>query len=287
MSIEFAAKGEGRTLYVVVTLLLLHLTLISIQVQDPEGTLLIRRWVMRAGAPVLRLSSTVTHSVGSVWNDYIWLRGARSENDRLRETVRQLSLLNSGFDQAKAENQRLRQMLAFKDNLGCSALGARVIGRTPNFLSNTLYLDHGWSDGVRPDQPVVTESGVIGRTVLVTRDNCQVQLLTNADASIGVMIERTGTPGVARGTENLYLDLNYVGNTEEVKEGDFLLTSGLDGIYPKGLQVGKVTESQKGKTGFRVIRIQPSADMIRVEEVLILLGAPKSAADIPAPVAGK
>ncbi len=283
MSIEFAAKGEGRTLYVVITLLLLHLTLISIQVQDPEGTFLFKRWVMQAGAPVLRVSSSVTRSVGGAWYGYIWLHGARAENERLQDTVRQLSLLNSGLEQAKAENERLRKLLAFRDGLGCKALGARVIGRTPNFLANTLFLDRGWSDGVRPEQAVVTESGVIGRTVLVTRDNCQIQLLTNADASVGVMIERTGTPGVARGTENLYLDLNYVGNTEEVNEGDFLMTSGLDGIFPKGLPVGKVVESQKGKTGFRVIRIQPSADMVRVEEVLILLGAPKSAADIPAP----
>jgi rod shape-determining protein MreC len=134
---------------------------------------------------------------------------------------------------------------------------------------------------------VVSDAGVVGRTVLVTGGNCQVQLLTNADASIGVMIERTRAPGVLRGTENQLLDLSYISNTEEVNVGDVLLTSGLDGIFPKGLPVGKVVDSQKGRTGFRVIRVEPNADMIRMEEVLIMLNLPKPVADLPVPSAGK
>jgi rod shape-determining protein MreC len=101
------------------------------------------------------------------------------------------------------------------------------------------------------------------------------------------MVERTQTPGVLRGTENLLLNLNYISNTEEVNAGDTLVTSGLDSIYPKGLRVGKVVESQKGKTGFRTIRVEPDADMIRIEGVLILLGLPKPLANLPAPGAGK
>lgn len=287
MSIDFASKGEGRPLYVVAALLLLHLTLISVQVQDPSGTLLFKRWVMVAGAPVLKGSSDVSRTLSRFWTGYVWLHGTRAENERLKDDMRQLALLNSGLEQAKDENARLRLLLVFRENLGCRALGARVIGRTPNFLSNTLFLDRGWQDGVRPDQPVISETGVVGRTVLVTRDNCQVQLLTNADASVGVMIDRTRTPGVAHGTENLLLDLKYVANTEEVNAGDYLLTSGLDGVFPKGLPVGKVVDSQKGTTGFRVIRIEPSADMVRIEEVLILLGIPKPMADMPSPGAGK
>ena len=287
MSIDLASKGEGRPLYVVLALLLLHLTLISIQVQDPSGTLLFKTWVMVAGTPVLKGSSDVSRAIDRLWTGYVWLHGTRAENERLKDDMRQLALLNSGLEQAKEENARLRLLLAFRDNLGCRTLGARVIGRTPSFLSNTLFLDRGWQDGVRPDQPVISETGVVGRTVLVTRDNCQVQLLTNADASVGVMIDRTRTPGVAHGTENLLLDLKYVANTEEVNDGDYLLTSGLDGIYPKGLPVGKVVDSQKGKTGFREIRVEPSADMVRIEEVLVLLVTPKSMADAPAPGAGK
>ncbi|MBZ5498010.1 MAG: rod shape-determining protein MreC [Acidobacteriia bacterium] len=287
MSIEFAAKGEGRILYVVIGLLLLHLTLISIQVEDPAGTVLIKRWVLAASAPILNGSSNVSRGLGNLWTSYLWLHGARGENARLKEDVRQLTLLNSSLAQAQEENARLRRLLAFSAALPGQTLGARVIGRAPNFLANTLYLDRGSADGVRADQAVVSDAGIIGRTVLVTRNNSQVQLLTNADASIGVMIERTRVPGVVRGTENLLLNLNFISNTEDVNVGDTLVTSGLDGIFPKGLSVGKVVESQKGKTGFRTIRVEPGADVVRLEEVLILLGTPKVVADPPAPRAGK
>ncbi len=287
MSIEFASKSEGRTLYVVIALLLLHLTLISMQVEDPSGTLLFKRWVLLAGTPILNSTSNMSRDVGSWWKGYLWLHGARAENTRLREDVRQLALANSNLMQAQEENSRLRRLLDFSVVLPYQTLGARVIGRTPNFLSNTLFLDRGSADGVQADLPVVSDTGVVGRTMLVTPNNCQVQLLTNADASIGAMVERTRAPGVVRGTENLLLDMNYVSNTEEVNVGDTLITSGLDGIYPKGLPIGKIVDSQKGKTGFRAIRVEPSADVVRTEEVLILFGVPKLVAPPPAPRTGK
>lgn len=287
MSIEFAARGEGRLVYVVIGLLLLHLTLISIQVEDPSGTLLFKRWALWAGAPVLNGSASVSRAAGNLWNGYVWLRGARAENEQLKEDVRQLALLNNKLTQAQQENARLQRLLNFKSESPYQTLGARVVGRAPNYLSNTLYLDRGAVYGVHPNQPVVSDTGVIGRTLLVTETNCQVQLLVNADASIGVMVERTRTPGVLRGTENLLLNLNYISNTEEVNVGDTLVTSGLDSIYPKGLRVGKVVESQKGKTGFRTVLVQPDADMLRIENVLILTGLPKPPADLPAPGTNK
>ncbi len=287
MSIEFAPRGEGRVLYIVIALLVLHLTLISIQVQDPSGTLLFKRWVLIVSTPILNGSSYLAHGVSGFWNGYVWLHGARAENERLKEDVRQLALLNHDLEQAREENVRLRQLLAINSALPYQTLGARVIARAPSYLSNTVYLDRGTADGIRVDQPVISDTGVIGRTVLVARNSCQVQLLTNADASIGVLVERTAVPGVVRGTENSLLSLNYISNTDEVNADDTLITSGLDGIYPKGLPVGKVVNSQKGKTGFREIRVQPNADMIRIEDVLILLGSSKPVASPPSSGAAK
>jgi rod shape-determining protein MreC len=274
VSIELASRHEGRLLYVVVALLLMHLTLISVQVEDPAGTLLFKKWVMMASAPALTGASRVTHGIDRLWAGYVWLVGTHAENERLKESVRQLALANSSLAQAEEENLRLRRLLGFRDGAEFRTLGARVVGRIPHYLSNILYLDRGSSDGVSGSLPVVTHAGVIGRTLLVTPSSAQVQLLTNADASIGVLIERTRVPGVVRGTENLLLELNYVANTEDVVEGDVLLTSGLDGIYPKGLPVGKIVRSEKGKSGFRTIRVEPVADMVRIEEVLILLDSP-------------
>jgi rod shape-determining protein MreC len=286
VSIEYA-RGEGRIIFVVIGLLLLHLTLISLQVEDPSGTLLFKRWVLAVGAPILSGSSSVANGVGGLWTGYLWLHGARGENERLKAKVRRLELLNSHLEQVTQENDRLRRMLDFHAVLPVSSLGARVIARAPSFLSNTIYIDRGSADGVRPNMPVVSEVGVVGRTILVTRNNSQVQLITNADASIGVMIERTRVPGVLKGTENPQLDLNYISNTDEVNVEDLVVTSGLDGIFPKGLPVGKVIDSQKGTTGFRDLRVESHADLVRIEEVLILLGSPKAPADSAVIEAGK
>jgi rod shape-determining protein MreC len=272
VSIELAPKArEGRALYVLIFLLLLHLTLLSLQIEEPGGTLLIRKWVLLAEAPFLNASSAVSAGVRNVWHGYFWLRGARKENQQLQDTVRQLTLQANRLEELKQENLRLRKLVALKANIPYETIAARVVSRTPNFMSNVIYIDRGARDGVAVDEPAITAEGIVGRTILVTDFNAQVQLITNADASTGAMVDRTRSPGVLRGSGDLMLDLNYISNSEQINPGDIVLTSGLDGIYPKGLPVGKVVESRKGNSVFRAIKVQPSADLVHFEEVSVVL----------------
>ena len=272
MSIEFAGKiREGRLLYVLIPLLVLHLALLSIQIEDPTGIILLKRWVLRAGAPFLNASSSISHGVVRLWTNYFSFRDARAENDRLYEKLRQLNMRDNALTQMEAENVRLRGLLSLKETLAVKTIAARVVSRAPSYLANVLYIDRGTSDGVRANAAVLADNGVLGRISLVTPSNSQVQLISNADASIGVMIERNRSPGVLSGSGNTLLELKYVSNFEQVVVGDVLLTSGLDGIYPKGLPVGKVVESRKGKSVFRVIHVEPNVDLMRVEEVLVVM----------------
>ncbi len=271
MSIEFAPKmKEGRLVYVLVPLLLLHLVLISVQIEDPTGTILLKKAMFLASAPFFNLSAGISRGGQHLWQNYVWLHGAREENTRLKEAVQQLSLRARALAEAQEENARLRRMLNLAPGLPERGIAAHVVGRVPNYLANMLYVDRGSSSGIRADSPVLTGDGVVGRVILTSPHNSQVQLITNPDASVGVMIYRTRTPGVLRGSGDPLLSLNYIGNTEQVEPGDVVLSSGLDGIYPKGLPVGKVVESYKGKSVFRVIQVAPTADFARIEEVLIL-----------------
>lgn len=282
MSIEFAPQErEGRSVVVLIPLLLLHLALISLQVEDPAGVLLFKRWVLLASSPFFNASSAVSHGISSTWRNYVWLHGARQENERLQENVRRLSLRDSALSQIKDENARLHRLLSLNDSLELRSIGAHVVGRTPGFLSNLLVIDRGSQDGVRIDSAVISAEGVVGRTVLVSPHHSQVQLISNPDASIGVMLETTRSPGILKGTGSGVLDLHYLSNTERVEPGDKVLSSGLDGIYPKGIPVGTVTDSRKGKSVFRVIRVDPAADLIHLEEVLVVLGGPKPAVPPP------
>jgi rod shape-determining protein MreC len=272
VSSELTSKGnKERTVLVLIPLLILQLALLSLQIEGPSGTLLFKTWTLAAQAPVIAVASGITRGISNVWRSYVWMVGARAENEQLRQTVRQLSLVHSAYEQMKQENIRLRRLVSLNETVPFKTIGARVVARTPGFLSNVIYIDRGSSDGVRVDAPVFSGDGVVGRAVIVAAHQSQVQLITNPDASMGVMLEQTRTPGVLRGSGDLLLDLNYVSNTEQIAVGDMVFSSGLDGIFPKGLVIGKVVDSRKGKGVFRAIKVEPIMDLVRIEEVSVLL----------------
>jgi rod shape-determining protein MreC len=264
-----------RTAWVFATLLILHLVLLSIQIEDSSGTILLKTWALRIQAPVLAAGDTVFGGIKQNWYDYVWLIGARAENRQLKETVSRLSILNSSYEETRLENERLRGLVAMSDSIGSDTgfrmIGARVSARTPEFLANILYVDRGSKHGVRINSPVVSGEGIVGRVILVAERYSQVQLLTNPDASIGAMLAESRTPGILTGTGNALLTMNYISNTLPVKVGEIVLSSGLDGIFPKGIMIGEVVVSERGNDIFREITVKPAIDMIRLEEVVILL----------------
>jgi rod shape-determining protein MreC len=263
--------NKERAVLVLIPLLVLHLALLSIQIESSSGTLLAKSWTLALQAPILSLSAKVTGGVKQTWQKYLWMVGARAENEMLQTTVRRLLLMNNEYAQSQLENERLRHLLALNERMEFKSVGARVVARTPAFLSNVVYLNRGSAEGVYVDAPVISGDGIIGRVFLVTTHQSQVQLITNPEASIGALLDRTRTPGVLRGSGNPLLEMAYIGNTESVEVGDIIVSSGLDGIYPKGLPIGKVVDSRKGKGVFRTIKVEPQVDLIRLEEVSILL----------------
>jgi len=195
VSLEIAPKArEGRTTLILIPLLVLQLALISIQVEDPGGTTLFRRFVLFIGTPFISGSAAISRGASHLWSTYVWLVGARSENERLHETVRELTLRDQALTQMKEENARLRRLLAFRERSGFRTIGARVVGRVPNFLASVMYIDRGSADGLTVDMPVVSGEGVVGRTTAVSLRQAQVQLITNSDASTGVMIATSHSP---------------------------------------------------------------------------------------------
>jgi len=263
--------NKERAVLVLMPLLVLHLALLSIQIESSSGTLLIKTWTLAVQAPILSFSSSITGGVQHVWQNYLWTIGARAQNEQLQKAVHELMLINNSYAQSQKENERLHRLLSMNERMEFKSIGARVVGRTPAFLSNMVYLDRGSEEGVRADAAVLSGDGIIGRIVLVTKHESQVQLITNPDASIGAILERTRTPGVLRGSGDPLLEMAFVNNTETVEVGDIVVSSGLDGIYPKGLPIGKVVDSSKGKGVFRSIKVEPRIDLIRLEEVSVLL----------------
>jgi rod shape-determining protein MreC len=263
--------NKERALIVLIPLLVLQLALLSLQIENPSGMLLFKSWTLTVQSPFVAAASSITGGIQRVWRNYFWLVGARAENERLKDQVRRLALQNNAYQQTRQENFRLLQLLSMNKVNPFKTIGARVVARTPSFLSNVIYINRGTADGVYSDAPVLSGDGIIGRTILVAKHQSQVQLIANPDASIGVIVERTRTPGVLRGTGDDLLDLNYIGNTEQINVGDIIVSSGLDRIYPKGLAIGRVVDSRKGKSVYRSIKVEPVVNLIRLEEVSVLL----------------
>ena len=269
--------NRERTAWMFVPLLILHLVLLSLQIEDSSGTILLKTWALRIQSPVLTANDTVFGGLNQIWHDYVWLVGARTENRRLKETLNRLSFLNRSYEEARQENERLRSLAAMSESVregtDFRIIGARVSARTPEFLANILYVDRGSKDGVCVNAPVFSSAGIVGRVVLVTERYSQVQLITNPDASIGAMLEESRTPGVLTGKGNTLLSMNYISNIQTVKVGEIVLSSGLDGVFPKGIVIGTVVASERGNDIFREIKVKPAVDMVRLEEVAILLNS--------------
>lgn len=264
-----------RIAWVFAPLMILHLVLLSLQIEDSSGTILLKTWALRIQTPVFAASDAVFGGIRQFWHDYIWLIDAREESRQLKEKVSRLSILNKSYEEARLENRRLRRLVSMIESISGDAefsiVGARVSARTPEFLANILYVDRGSKHGVRINAPVISGDGIVGRVVLVTELYSQVQLITNPDASIGAMLSESRTPGILTGTGDELLTMNYISNILPVKTGEVVVSSGLDDIFPKGIVIGEVVVSERGKDIFREIKVKPAIDLIRLEEVAILL----------------
>jgi rod shape-determining protein MreC len=175
--------------------------------------------------------------------------------------------LNEDAQQAR----RLQTLLGFREQFILQTIAAQVIGSSGSEQSRSVYIDKGWSDGVKPDMAVITAAGVVGKVLRVFNKTTSLVLLVNDQTSgVGAILEKSRLQGVLRGTPLGEVVLEKVMSDETVQPGERVLTSGGDRIFPKGLPVGTVTQVSPGAELFLNIRVKPAADLGRLEEVLVI-----------------
>ncbi len=209
------------------------------------------------------------------WRDYVALRGARAEAARLTRELGTVERERQALGQVRAENERLRALLGFaQSSPDLTTVGARVIGARldPKGALQLLTLDRGAADGVAPLMPVLTAEGVVGRVHSVFRGTSDVLLIVDRNSSVAVRIERSRARANVRGLSLPDVcRLDYVLRSEDVLEGDALVTSGTDGIFPRGLKVGRVTRVKRGTYGlYQTADVIPAVSVTRLEEVLVV-----------------
>ncbi|MEE8129613.1 MAG: rod shape-determining protein MreC [Vicinamibacterales bacterium] len=262
-----------RTGYLVLAVVVGHVILISAHVNARPGASVLENLTFGVFAEVQRLATSVGNGVVGVWTGYVGLRGLRSENEVLARDVAALQLQLQEQRAMAQRADRLEQLLEFRQHLALPTMSARVIAAdaTPYFL--TLTVDRGTEDGIRSDLAVLAPTGVVGRVVgQPAARAARVQLLIDRNAAAGALIERTRASGVVMGEDDeTSLRMEYVSNLETVWVGDRIVTSGIDGIYPKGFAIGTVTDIAPGVGLYQTIQIAPAVDFSQLEDVLVVM----------------
>jgi rod shape-determining protein MreC len=268
--------GRYRNLIVLVGVLFVQILGLAVQVRrttDNEPTRLIRIWAVGTTTPLEKALVWVKTSSGGVWHNYFYLRGVRAENRSLKEQIERMRLEQVRMSQDADQARRLQSLLAFKEQFISQTTAAQVIGGSGSEQSRLVYIDKGYNDGIRPDMAVITADGVVGKVLHADPANrhvAQVLLIDDQSSGVGAILDKARLQGILRGTPSGEVMLEKVMSDEAVPAGEEVLTSGGDGIFPKGLLVGRVTKVTPGGDLFLNIRVRPAADLSRLEEVLVV-----------------
>jgi rod shape-determining protein MreC len=259
-----------RPLLVLSGAVVLNLILISAQVTTTAGIPFIQVATFGVFSELQRLTMNGFDSVRGLWTGYVALRDVNAENEALR---RELQTAQVKLQEERAQAQRsdsLRQLLDLRQRAELETTAAEIIAASASPEFRTMTIDKGSSDGLKPDMAVIAPAGVVGRVILPSSRAAKVQMLIDRNAAAGALIERTRAQGVIVGQGDT-LRMEYVPGTADVQEGDLVVTSGIDGIYPKGFTVGTVESVDRGPGTYHVIGVRPAVDFSRLEEVLVVL----------------
>ena len=262
-----------RNAGILVLLLFAQVVGLAVQVRrtsESGSTSLIRFWVVSAITPLEKALVNTNQGVRNVWRNYFYLRGVRRENRELKEQIERLRIEQVRLSEDAAQARRLQALLGFKEQYIAQTVAAQVIGSSGSDQSHVVYIDKGSNDGIKPDMAVITPDGIVGKVLRVVHSSAQVLLINDPSSGVGAILQSSRLQGILQGTAAGEVMLRYVMSDEKVAPGDQVLTSGGDRIFPKGLPVGSVEQTNPGSDLFLNIRVKPAADLSRLEEVLVV-----------------
>lgn len=269
-----------RTTFVFLAVSLLHVLLISAQVQAKSGMPLIEDLAFGVFARVQAVVAGIGDVTSSTWRNYFALSGVAAENAALRAQVTALQGQLEAEAAISARTHALEAALQLQRSMPQRTLAARVIAGDPAPGALTITIDRGTADGVQANMAVIAAAGVVGRVFGAPQAHAaKVQLLIGRNAGAGALIQRISAGGVVNGrSDDPPLDMQYVNNSFEVAVGDAVVTSGQDGIFPAGFPIGTVERIERGGglSMYKLIAVRPAVNFSHLDVVLVLLDpAPK------------
>ena len=219
----------------------------------------------------------MTRGIGfleGLWQRYVYLVHVEEENRLLREIIEEMKQERVQLLEFRGENERLRSLLGFKQSFPKPLLPAGIIGRDLSGWFQTAVIDRGTRDGIEEGMAVVSVQGIAGQVMESSKGFSRVLLITDPNNSVAALIQRSRARGIVVG-DGHQLCLKYLHRSEDVKPGDLVLASGLDGVFPKGILIGIVLSAEtRDPELFQRVIVKPSVDFRTLEEVMVLCEKP-------------
>jgi len=255
-----------------------HILLISAQVNTERGVPVLEEVTFGTFAEVQRGATSFIGTVQDNWVNYVALQDVRGENARLKEELASLRITLQQERALAQQTRTLQGLLDMKAAIPLSTTAAQVIagGASPEF--RTISIDKGTGDGLTPDMAVLAPAGVVGRIIMPATRASKVQLLIDRDAAAGAIVERTRAQGIVVGTGTDRFRMDHVPSAADIKVGDRLVTSGIEGIYPKGFVIGQIESLNRQAGEFTDVMVRPAVEFSALESVLVVLTPPASEA---------
>jgi rod shape-determining protein MreC len=223
-------------------------------------------------APFQDLTSRALGASRRLWQNYFQLVAVAQENERLKQQLEAAVERANQHREIELENERLRDLLGFKKTLAQPASAARIIAKDPSSWFNTVIINKGVADGLSKGLPAVTARGIVGQVVEVSTHQSKLMLIIDRNSAVDALVQRNRVRGVVKGSSQAECTLDYVMPEDDVRPGDSVVSSGFDGVFPKGIPIGTVSAVLgQGQDFFKEVRITPAVDVGKLEEVLIIL----------------
>ena len=256
----------------IIILIAVNITILSISSKRRYPSYEPERITLFFVAPFQEVITRSIRFVREIWRHYFYLVAVAKENEQLQ---RELSLTiekNRQLVEIEFSNQRLRNLLSFQRNVTDRVLAAEVIGKDPSPWFKTIIIDKGSFDGIEKGLPVVIPEGIVGQVISVSSRHSKVLLIIDPNSAADALIQRTRSRGLIKGSLGGRCLFQYVLRKHDIRVGDTVISSGLDSVYPKGLQIGKVSGVVRRNAGiFQEVTVIPYVDFEKIEEVLVVM----------------
>ncbi len=254
----------------------ISIIILSVASKKAAAPSAIGRFSIAVTSPAREFVISTIRFTQDIWRHYFYLVSTEIENDRLRKELNSSISKNNQCAEVVFANTRLRNLMGFQKKMAGQMIAAEVVGKDPSPWSKTIIIDKGVSNGVQIGQPVVIPEGIAGLVIDAAQRYAKVLLLIDPNSAVDALVQKTRARGVVKGSASGKCVFKYVLRKHNISVGDDVVSSGLDGVFPKGLRVGRVSEIVRLNAGiFQEVAVTPYADFETLEEVFIISSPPQ------------